>query len=139
MAKKYNPLRTYPIKKLCICVAIIVAVSLGLCVGFIFMPDELIVVRVIVWIMCGLFTLLGLILLFDQLFNYVEVKNDVFIKHMFLTKHVIPFNKIKSVKNEDGFYVVYVGNKKVCTFAGDTKEAHAIVSYMDKNHVKVGW
>ena len=137
--KTYNPLRTRPIKKLCICVACIVAVSLGLCIGFIFMPNEQIVIRVIVWIMCGLFTVLGTVLLIDQLFNYVEVKDQVFIKHMFLTKHVIPFEKIKSVKSEDGFYVVYIGKKKVCTFAGDTKEANAIVSYMDKNHVKIDW
>lgn len=93
----------------------------------------------IVWIMCGGFTLLSLIVIIDQVFSYIEVKDNQIIKHAFLFKRKYDFKVVDKIKNKDGFFMVFVKNVKVLTFASDRRGANEIVAYLDAHDVKIEW
>ena len=134
-----NRIRTYPIKSLCIFAGIAFIVSLAMVIGFIFYQSELMVIRVLVWIFCGLFTVASGIVLVYQLFFYIEVTDKYFIKHAMLTKYKFPFEIIQKVTNEDGFYSVYIKGRKIASFATNTKEASQILISLEKHGVKISW
>ena len=138
---KNGRLRTYPIKSLTIFLAICFVVSTAMVVLFAmpFMNNELWVIRILVWIFCGIFSIASLIVLVYQLFFYVEIKDNCFIKHYLFGKKKIPFSKIDKVTNLDGFYVIYSKNKKEASFAGNTKEGQEIIVFLERMHVNIEW
>ena len=92
---KNGRIRTYPIKSLTIFLSIAFIVSVGMIVLFSlpFMAKEQWIIRILIWVFCSIFALASGIVLFNQLFYYVEVKEDVFIKHEFLIKKKVKFQK----------------------------------------------
>ena len=138
---KNGRIRTYPIKSLTIFLAITFVVSTGMVVLFSlpFMKNELWVIRILVWVFCGIFAVASLIVLIYQLFFYVEVRNDCFIKHFLFGKKKITLSRIDRVANNDGFYIIYKDGKKFASFVGNTKEGQEIIVFLERMHVKIDW
>ena len=132
-------IRTYPIKSLTIFLAITFVVSLSMVIGFIFFKDEMWVIRILVWVLCGLFTIASGIVLVNQLFFHVGVDDKYFYRYFIFGKHSIPLNKIERIANDDGFYTVYVRGKKVVSFATNTKEAQQMIVFLEQKGVKIDW
>ena len=106
-------IRTYPIKGLMIFLSIVFIVSLAAVIFFIFSKDDVFIVRLLVWIFCGAFTILSAIVMIYQLSTYTEIKDDNFISHSFLSKKVIKIEDIQKIRNIDGEFHIYVDNRKV--------------------------
>lgn len=134
-----NRLRTYPIKSLTIFLTIAFLVSVAMVVGFIFLSDELMVIRVLVWIFCGLFAVAALVVLIYQLFFYIAVDEENFYRYSFMSKYTVPLKKIDYIKNTDGFYQVHAYGRKFATFASNTKESQEIIIFLENHNVKVDW
>ena len=97
------------------------------------------VIRILVWVLCPIFSIASLIVLIHQLFFYVEVRDDYFIKHFLFGSHKIPLRKIDKLVNNDGFYDIYVDTRKLASFPTNTKEAQQMVLYFEKKGVKIDW
>ena len=138
MSKK-DILRTYPIKSLTIFLAISFVVSLAMVILFIFLKDELWVIRILVFICCGLFVFASGFMLVNQLCFYIAVDEENLIKHFIFGKHLIPLRKIEKITNKEGFYTVFVQGKKICSFATNTKEGTEIIVFLEKKGVKIEW
>ena len=138
---KNGKIRTYPIKSLTIFLTICFVVSIGMIVLFFmpFMKNELWVIKILVWIFCGMFAIASLIVLVYQLFFYIEVTSEYFINHIFFFKKKIKLKDIQKIKNVEGFYEVYVNNRKITTFATNTKESQEIIVFLERNGVKIDW
>ena len=119
--------------------AICFFVSLGAIIGFIFYKDEWILIRVLIWIFCSIFLVASGIILVQQLTCYIEVTDEYLIKHFLLAKTKIPFKKINRIINQNGFYDIYVDNKKIAYFSADTKEAQEIILFLEKKQVRIDW
>lgn len=132
-------IRTYPIKGLLIFLIITFVVSLAAVIYFIIAQDDVFVVRLLVWIFCGAFTIISLIVMCDQIFNYIEVRDEKFISHKFLSKKIVDINNIQRIRNEDNVFNVYVDNQKITSFYSYSKEAQEILVYLDKMHVQIDW
>lgn len=136
---KKNRLRTYPIKSLTIFLAITFVVSLAMVIIFIFLHDELMVIRVLVWILCGLFTVASFIVLMHQLFFYVAVDEEYFYRYYLFGHEKYALTKINKIINNEGFYDVYVKDQRVATFASDTRESQQIIMFLEQHKVSVDW
>ena len=138
---KNGKIRTYPIKSLTIFLAIAFVVSTAMVVVFAlpFMNSEMWVIRILVWVFCGIFAIASLIVLVYQLFFYVEIKNECFYKHFLFGYKKIPIKEIERIRNIDGFYYIYVNNRKIAYFAANTKESQEMIVYLEKAHVKIDW
>lgn len=137
--EKKNRIRTYPIKSLTIFLSICFTVSLGMLILFIFLTKEEWVIRILIFIFCGLFTVASGIVLVYQLFFYVAVDEDYFYKHFIFGYHKIPLKRIQKISNKDGFYFIYVDNHRISSFAGNTKEGQQIIIFLEKSGVKIEW
>ena len=136
---KPKRLRTYPIKSLTIFVAICFVVSLAMVILFAFLNKEEWVIRILIFIFCGLFTVASAIILIYQLFFYVSVDEENFYRHVMFGKHTIPLKKIERIINRDGFYEVVVKGKKITTFSTNTKEGQQIIVFLERKGVKIDW
>ena len=96
MENNTNRIRTYPIKSLVIFLSICFVVSTGMLVLFAlpFMQSEMWVIKILVWVLCSVFSLASLVVLIQQLFFYIEVRDEVFIKKFIFGSHKIPFKQI---------------------------------------------
>ena len=139
MSRNPNSIRTYPIRNLVIFMAIAFLISVGMIILMIFLQDEMMVIRVLVWILCGIFTIASGIILIQQLCFYIEVDDEYFIKHVMFTKEKIAFKRIEKLVNHDGFYDIYVDKKKISSIPTNTKESQQIIVIMEKKGVKIDW
>lgn len=136
---KPKRLRTYPIKSLTIFVAICFVVSLTMVILFAFLNKEEWVIRILIFIFCGLFTVASAIILIYQLFFYVSVDEENFYRHVMFGKHTIPLKKIERIINRDGFYEVVVKGKRITSFSTNTKEGQQIIVFLERKGVKIDW
>lgn len=139
MARNPNSVRTYPIKGLVIFLSIAFVMSLGMIILMAFLSDENIVIRFLVWILCGLFVFASAFMLVQQLLFYVEVDDEYFIKHIMFTRIKVPFKRIEKLVNHDGFYDIYVDGKKFSSIAANTKESQQMIVIMEQKGVKIDW
>ena len=119
--------------------AIAFIMSAGMIVFMAFMKDENIVIRILTFILCGMFAIASAIMLIQQLCFYIEVDDKNFIKHAMFSKFKIPFKKIDKIVNHDGFYDIYVDGRKISSFVTNTKEAQQIIVILEQNGVKINW
>ena len=136
---KKNRIRTYPIKSLTIFLSICFVVSLAMVILFIFLKNEEWVIRILVFIFCSLFAVASAIVLVQQTMFYVAVDDEYFYKYVMLTPNKIPLSKIQKIANRDGFYDIYVNNKKIASFVGNTKEGEQIIIFLERKGIKIDW
>lgn len=138
---KNGKIRTYPIKNLTIFLAVCFVVSTAMLVVFSlpFMQNEIWVIKIMVWVLCGIFSLASLVVLIYQLCFYVEVKEGYFTKYFLFGRKRIEITKIDRITNNDGFYIIYHNGKRFASFAGNTKEGQEIIVFLERMHVKIEW
>ena len=119
--------------------AVCFIVSLAMVILFAFLKSEEWIIRILIFVFCGLFTIASAIILIQQLFFYVSVDEENFYVHFIFGHHKIPLNKIEKVSNINGFYSIFVKGKKMASFAADTKEAQMIIVFLEKKKVKIEW
>ena len=139
MKKNQNSIRTHPIKNLVIFLSIAFVVSIGMIILMVFLQDEMWVIRILVWVLCGIFAMASGFMLVQQLLFYVEVDDEYFIKHFMFSKNKIAFRRIQKLVNNDGFYDIYVDGKKISSLPTNTPEAQQMVVIMEKKGVKIDW
>lgn len=107
-----NKLRTKPIKGLVIFALIVFVVSLAMILLFgIDYQNQTKVIAILVFIFCGAFFLVSLFVLVNQLFCYLELKNDRLIHHILWFTKSIKVDKINKITLEDGMYKIFSGSK----------------------------
>lgn len=136
---KSKRLRTYPIKSLTIFMAICFVVSLAMIILFAFLKNEDWIIRILIFVFCGIFTIASGIILCQQLFFYVSVDDENFYVHFLFGFHKIPLRKIEKVSNIDGFYCVFADGKKMVNFAANTRESQQIIVFLERKKIKIDW
>ena len=106
---------------------------------FAFLTKEEMLIRVLIFIFCGLFAVASGIILVYQLFFFVAVDENFFYRYYLFGFFKVEIGKIERVLNQDGFYHVVVKGKKVGTFAGNTKEGQQLIVFLERKGVKIDW
>ena len=91
-------------------------VSIGVLVMVILLPSEL-ALKIIGYILCGFFGLVALIVLIDHLFDYVYIENEEITKVIVITKKSEKIRDINKIKHIEGYYEIYVKNRKFTTLS----------------------
>ena len=108
--------RTKPIKGLVIFLPIVIVVSIGTILLFA-LTNQNIAVSIMVYIFCGAFASLSIVLLFDQLFHFVELRGDVLINQVVLVRKKINVKEISKIILKDEMYLVFTGKKQFCVIS----------------------
>lgn len=133
---KKKKLRTYPIKGLLIFLAVEIVVSLAV-LGYFIYDRSVIIIAILVYIFAGLFSVIGIVVLLDQLFHYVEVKNNCLINRILFLKKVLPFEKIKKIVLVDEMYIIYSKKKRFCVMPSHIKGSNEIILYLESHGVSL--
>lgn len=134
-----NKIRTYPVKGLTIFMGVVFLGSLAMIILMAFLFDELLVVRILVWIVCGLFVILSSIILSIQLFNYFVIDGDFLIKKgLFISKR-IRIKKISKIRVKDDTYFIYDEDNLFGEFPTFIGGAQNMILYLEKCGVKIDW
>ena len=119
--------------------AICFVVSLAMIILFAFLKNEDWIIRILIFVFCGIFTIASGIILCQQLFFYVSVDDENFYVHFLFGFHKIPLRKIEKVSNIDGFYCVFADGKKMVNFAANTRESQQIIVFLERKKIKIDW
>ena len=123
--------RTKPIKGLLIFLPIVIVFSVGAILLFVLTKQEL-VFSIMVYIFCGAFILLSLIILLDQLFHYTELRGDVLINHIIFARKKIKVEKITKIILKDEMYFIFVGQKQFCVISTRIRGANEIIVALER-------
>lgn len=123
--------RTKPIKGLLIFLPIVIVFSVGAILLFALTKQEL-VFSIMVYIFCGAFILLSLIILLDQLFHYTELRGDVLINQIIFARKKIKVEKITKIILKDEMYFIFVGQKQFCVISTRIRGANEIIVALER-------
>ena len=123
--------RTKPIKGLLIFLPIVIIFSIGAILLFALTKQEL-VFSIMVYIFCGAFILLSLIILLDQLFHYTELRGDDLINQMIVARKKIKVEKITKIILKDEMYFIFVGQKQFCVISTRIRGANEIIVALER-------
>lgn len=123
--------RTKPIKGLLIFLPIVIIFSIGAILLFALTKQEL-VFSIMVYIFCGAFILLSLIILLDQLFHYTELRGDVLINQIIFVRKKIKVEKITKIILKDEMYFIFVGQKQFCVISTRIRGANEIIVALER-------
>ncbi len=131
-----NTIKTKRSKGLVAFSAIMLLTSLGFFITFIIV-DENVIVKAVILIMTGLFTFVSAAVLFDQLFDYVMIKDDKIISRFFFQKKVANIKDITSIRATKDAYEVLVKERKFCTLSLYTPETQKMFFQFEKFGVDI--
>ena len=123
--------RTKPIKGLLIFLPIVIVFSVGAILLFALTKQEL-VFSIMVYIFCGAFILLSLIILLDQLFHYTELRGDVLINQIIFVRKKIKVEKITKIILKDEMYFIFAGQKQFCVISTRIRGANEIIVALER-------
>ena len=129
-----NKYRTKPIKGLLIALSIVIAISSAVIVLFA-LTKQNIVISVMVYIFCGVFVLLSLIMLIDQLFHYTELNGDTLINNIVFVRKKAKVANISKIILKDEMYLVFVGKKQFCVISTRIKGGNEIIVALERQGV----
>lgn len=129
-----NKYRTKPIKSLLIALSIVIAISSAVIVLFA-LTKQNIVISIMVYIFCGAFILLSLIMLFDQLFHYTELNGDTLINNIVFVRKKVKVANISKIILKDEMYLVFVGKKQFCVISTRIKGGNEIIVALERQGV----
>ena len=128
--------RTRPIKGLLIFLPIVIVLSAGAILLFALTKQEL-VFSIMVYIFCGAFILLSLIILLDQLFHYTELRGDVLINQIIFVRKKIKVEKITKIILKDEMYFIFVEQKQFCVISTRIRGANEIIVALERKGKRV--
>ena len=123
--------RTKPIKGLLIFLPIVIVFSIGAIVLFA-LTKQNIVFSIMVYIFCGAFVILSLILLLDQLFHYTELRGDVLINQILFVRKKVKVEKITKIIIKDEMYFIFVGQEQFCVISTRIRGANEIIVALER-------
>lgn len=123
--------RTKPIKGLVIFLPIVILLSAGAIVLFA-LTDQNFVFSLLVYIFCGAFVILSLILLLDQLFHYTELRGDELINQIIFVRKKVKIEKISKIILKDEMYFIFVGKKQFCIMSTRVRGASEIIVALER-------
>ena len=129
-----NKYRTKPIKGLLIALSIVIAISSAVIVLFA-LTKQNIVISIMVYIFCGVFVLLSLIMLIDQLFHYTELNGDTLINNIVFIRKKVKVANISKIILKDEMYLVFVGKKQFCVISTRIKGGNEIIVALERQGV----
>lgn len=129
-----NKYRTKPIKGLLIALSIVIAISSAVIVLFA-LTKQNIVISIMVYIFCGVFVLLSLIMLIDQLFHYTELNGDTLINNIVFVRKKVKVANISKIILKDEMYLVFVGKKQFCVISTRIKGGNEIIVALERQGV----
>lgn len=123
--------RTKPIKGLVIFLPIVILLSVGAIVLFA-LTDQNFVFSLLIYIFCGAFVILSLILLLDQLFHYTELRGDELINQIIFVRKKVKIEKISKIILKDEMYFIFVGKKQFCIMSTRIRGASEIIVALER-------
>ena len=132
MDYRSNKLKSSKSKGVIIFTGVTLALSIGGIIGFIFLNENP-VLKGFMIIMFAVFAVVAFIILYDQLFDYVMIKDDYIVYRLFLVKNATKIKNISKIILEKGSYDLYVKDKKFCTISKYDKVTPAMMNQIEKH------
>ncbi len=88
--------------------------SVAVIIVFIFTEQSPVLGGVVI-VICSLFAILALIIIFDQLFDYVEIKNGMLHVHILFIHKRVNIKKINQISFKNDVYYFYLKDGKKFT------------------------
>ena len=132
MEYKSNEIKTTNSKGLIIFVSIVLALSIGGIVAFIFL-DENPILKGFFIIIFAVFAVLAFIVLYDQLFDYVLIKDDYIVSKILLKKKKTKIKNVTKIILSKGSYDIYVKEEKFCTLSRYDKSTPMMINQFEKH------
>lgn len=133
-----NTLKTRRPVKFLIALAVVFVVSLATLIYFIFSKD-IFVVKITVWVMCGLFVVLsGFMLLYVGL-TYTEVNSSKIKAHHIFYSRILSISRLDYFIEKNDVYEIYANEKLFTSFDAHDPSAARIISILEKHGVKQHW
>lgn len=131
-----NRLKTKPIKGFVIALFVVLIVSIGAILLFALTKQD-IVVSILVYIFCGAFSALSAFMICVQLFNYLELKDDILISHVFLFRKKTKISNIDMIILKDEMYIFYVKKERFAVVSSHVQGANEIIIALDKKGIRL--
>ena len=128
--------RTKPIKGLVIFLPIVIVVSIGTILLFA-LTKQNIAVSIMVYIFCGAFAALSIVLLSDQLFHFVELRGDELINQIIFVRKKINISEISKIILKDEMYLVFTGKKQFCVISSRISGGNEIIIALERRGIHV--
>ena len=123
--------RTKPLKGLLIFLPIVIVFSAGAILLFALTKQNF-VFSLLVYIFCGAFVLLSLILLLDQLFHYTELRGDTLINQIIVVRKKVKVSRITKIILKDEMYYIFVGQKQFCVISARIPGGNEIIIALER-------
>jgi len=131
-------MRTRPVKGITIFAFIVLIVSILLIVFFaLSFNKENTVISILTFVFCGAFSLVSIFVLFNQLFCFIELKENTLIRHILWIKKTTKIEKITKIILEEGIYKIFIDNKKFCDMPSAIKGSNEIIIELEKNGISI--
>lgn len=100
---------------------------------------ELLIIRILIFVMCGIFFAVGLIQLLAETLNFIVVSEEGVVINKWLVRTKLSFDKISYVENKDDQYNIFVKRRKFYTFSSRLKKASEIIAFLERHGVEIKW
>ena len=131
-----NRYRTKPLKGLLIFLPIVILMSTAMVLLFA-LTKQNIVVSILVYVFCGAFIVLSLIVLLDQLFHYTELQGDILINQIIFVRKKVKVENITKIVFKDEMYLVFVGKKQFCVISSRVSGGNEIIVALERQGVRM--
>ena len=111
----------------------------GLIVYGALVNTELLIIRILIFVMCGIFFTVGLIQLLAETLNFIVVSEEGVVINKWLVRTKLSFDKISYVENKDDQYNIFVKQRKFYTFSSRAKKASEIIAFLERHGVEIKW
>ena len=111
----------------------------GLIVYGALVNTELLIIRILIFVMCGIFFAVGLIQLLAETLNFIVVSEEGVVINKWLVRTKLSFDKISYVENKDDQYNIFVKQRKFYTFSSRLKKASEIIAFLERHGVEIKW
>lgn len=123
--------RTKPLKGLLIFLPIVIVFSAGAILLFALTKQNF-VFSLLVYIFCGAFVLLSLILLLDQLFHYTELRGDTLINQIIVVRKKVKVSRITKIILKDEMYYIFIDQKQFCVISARIPGGNEIIIALER-------
>jgi len=131
-------LRTKPVKGICIFALIVLVVCLSLLIFFaVDFNNENTVISIVSFVFCGIFILISLFTLINQLFCYVEFKDSKLVKHTLWFSKTLKIERITKITLEEGIYKIFDDNKIFYQMPSGIRGSNEIILALEQNGVSI--
>ena len=128
--------RTKPITGFVIFLLIVFVVSLGAIFLFALTKQD-VLVSILVYIFCGAFVALSLFMLSVQLLNYIELRDDYLIRHIFIFRKKVHINRISKIILKDEMYIFYINNERFAVISSRIEGSNEIIIALERKGISV--